>query len=308
MTDIDYRNPSCAQSLRDKIDWLARDFRQNLGSPPTFSATMATTALFYPDLQKLADDPFLKAIPDIIGPPTSKGRRLSPRFVERQIALAAMLYEVADQAWAAELCHRFSKQTFRSVYYEAHAMAFMRKMGFALSFVPTTGVRGNDFEFSAKMGDCIAFVEVSASELETFSKSNVYNKLKKKKSRLPTSGAGIIIIALPENTDVIADPIRSELAETCQSFFTTAPNVRYVFFLHEIVDQSDNQSIRVGLTRFINPSASERIADLDGAVESFTTPRMSHQRDQYFTEGYRLFTLIEELEGITPVAPTSSGD
>ncbi|WBY08147.1 hypothetical protein PIB19_00905 [Sphingomonas sp. 7/4-4] len=284
-----------AMSGKAAIATFAAALRKNRNAPPTMAAVIAVLTHFVPDPTKLLVDPFLNAVPDIVGPPSPKGHRINPRAIERQIALAAMLFQIADEGHEEELRRRFAKQVFRSVYYETHAIAFMIMAGFRLSFRPTTGVRGEDFEFTATIRGISASVEVTASERETFLRSNIHNKLNKKRDRLPRDGWGIIWLALPESNGRLTEAQESELNEICDSFFRTAFNVSYIVFMTEYIPAVPDQAIYVGVKICMNPYLDRIPLKLRKAMADITPNPVITRDGQFFSERFQLFDLIKHL-------------
>jgi hypothetical protein len=122
------------------------------------------------------------------------------RFIhqDRVINLANVLFNLNAEPGFDLLIVRFtSNRDLRSVFLEAMFASEFKKDGFTSEILPSSGIKGNDFDFRASKKETIINVEVTGATNDRFAPSNIKNILTKKRKQLPSDRPAILVCALP---------------------------------------------------------------------------------------------------------------
>ena len=149
----------------------------------------------------------------------------------RVIIIGETLFLMRSAPGFAEFCRRLSGRDLRSTYFEIYAARMFFEGGYEVGARPEVGMRGEDFDFCASLGDETVNVEVTALTPEHFSPQNVENALHHKRKQLPDSDPAVIFCILPESW---ADtPMGVALGEFTKRFFGGTGRVSAVVYVIE---------------------------------------------------------------------------
>lgn len=114
------------------------------------------------------------------------------------ILVAETLFRMRREPGFKEICRRLKGRDFRSTLFEMLSAKQFLKAGYKIHAKPETGIRGQDFDFSAVSERGPINVEVTALTASTYSRTTVLSALGKKRSQLPNDAPSVIFCALPD--------------------------------------------------------------------------------------------------------------
>ncbi len=107
-------------------------------------------------------------------------------------------------------------------------------LGFKIKVRPSTGRKGEDFDFEATKGDTVVNVEVTTLNGEKHSSVTVENALEKKRKQLPAKGPGVVFVVPPESW-YAPGYIETQklLRDDAQRFVQTTERINAIVYLGE---------------------------------------------------------------------------
>jgi len=171
-----------------------------------------------------------------------KGTGFSARASARVQQVANLLLEFRFTTSFDELCNRMKTRELRSSYFEGEAAGFFMRAGFEVLAKPETGVKREDFDFSATKGDVTINGEVTALSSTIYSPKTLESALKKKRSQLPDDKPAVIFCAVPHSWYEFAD-LRFSLFRQTFLFFRGSKRINaVVYFFEEWIELNDGNT------------------------------------------------------------------
>jgi hypothetical protein len=223
---------------------------------------------------------------------------LSYEFIVRTTMIGSTLFLLRSQPAFPEFCRRFQGRDFRSTFFELAAARMFLRGDFQLRAQPETGIKREDFDFSAVGKDDTINVEVTALTAPAFSMRTVRNALGAKRQQLPDNAPAIIFCVHPESWFSIGpDVVSSGLRSAADQFFAGTKRVNAIAFMGEQHwDSTGDGSLgALFLTHLpvVNPSARHPISSLDFFLNVSTdSPRSIVARNSLLDE----MTLLQNSE------------
>ncbi len=148
------------------------------------------------------------------------------------------LFEMRNAKGFGEFCNRMRKRPGVSAFFELYSARVFLEAGFQIECWPEREhrVKGEDFDFSARLGEIIVNVEVTSLDREVYALKPVVNTLKKKKNQLPSGAPAVIFCKFPASWFDRADfqPNIDLFFAACR-FFGGTERINAVVFLCDVV-------------------------------------------------------------------------
>jgi hypothetical protein len=117
-------------------------------------------------------------------------------------------------------CKRLRDQEAQASFYEGFSARMFLELGYRIKVRPSTGIKGEDFDFIASKGDLTVNGEVTTLQGDSYSSETVLNALEKKRKQLPKEEPGVIFIVVPESWyepgwRPVSEALREDAAEFC---------------------------------------------------------------------------------------------
>jgi hypothetical protein len=166
--------------------------------------------------------------------------------------LANYLFFLQNEKGFDLLIQRFtSNRDMRSVNLEAMVATDYKKDDFSIEILPSSGVRGQDFDFKAfNNSGGVVNVEVTGCTNATFSASTISNILQTKRSQLPKSdGPSLVYCILPQDWLQQNPNLKSDVERATLEFYTKSQTKRInaaVFIIPEMTRIDDGAYFTVG--------------------------------------------------------------
>ena len=217
-------------------------------------------------------------------------------YQHRIITLADALFALRGAENFDALCERFKTRLsqVRSCFTEASVAKIFSDAGFEISIVVESGVKGQDFDFAACWSDQVINVEVTAKVGGELSVETVLNSLRQKRKQLPSGGAAIIYVVIPEawTRDGKAE---KTFGEAVARFFGSTGRVNAVVITWEATFDLNGAHIVVLAYRpYENTDAREPIDDSSFLHEAHALGDLNTFRERITNEPERVQS---ELEG-----------
>lgn len=196
--------------------------------------------------------------------------------------LANYLFFLQNEKGFDLLIQKFtSNRDMRSVNLEAMVATDHKKDDFSIEILPSSGVRGQDFDFKAfnDSGDVVN-VEVTGCTNATFSASTIANILQTKRSQLPkSSGPSLLYCILPQDWLQQNPNLKSDVERATLEFYTKSQTKRInaaVFLIPEMTRIGDGAFFTVGHFAVSN-SSSQFPLDLSFLTRDRPEVREAHK-------------------------------
>ncbi len=161
-------------------------------------------------------------------------------FVNRAIQVAETLFLLRSSPGFAEQRSRLEKKSLRPMFFEMLAAKQFFKAGFKIFARQETGVRGEDFDFTAKRGENMVNVEVTALTADEFSEKTISNALRHKRTQLPNNAPAVLYCALPEHWLEQSRNWNEILEDVANRFLARTRRINVVvFWAEEHIDRRD---------------------------------------------------------------------
>lgn len=154
---------------------------------------------------------------------------LADHFQWRFQMLADALFNLRDHTGFSVLIERLEMRNLRPVFFEAQAAALMAQAGFSVALRPENGVRGDDFDFTAQLGEASINCEVTAFSTPEFGATTIQNALKHKRKQLPPDKPALVFCTLAEGWLERGVPT-AELDQIASGFLKGTRRVNAVVF------------------------------------------------------------------------------
>lgn len=225
-------------------------------------------------------------------------------YPARMTQLASFLFDLRSDPGFEEICRRLRSLDLVSAHYELTGALLLKAHDFVIDAKPETGVRGEDFDFTAIKGECVVNGEVTALRPAKFTHKNVLNALGHKRKQLPSTAPSIIICFYPfEAWADQVDDIHEELSCIADEFLRSSRRVNYLLFSREDFISKPNGGALICSSRKhrnLNPRHASAVLD-----EAMSKPPVNHEtinallaEDRAFTVGLTgYYRWIDELLG-----------
>jgi hypothetical protein len=159
---------------------------------------------------------------------------------DRVVALADYLFSLQKERGFDVLVQRFTtNRDMRSVNLEAMVACHYKKNNFSVEVLPSSGIRGRDFDFKAFDKSGKLNVEVTGCKKATYGASTVRNILHKKKDQLPlSSGPGFLYCILPQDWLQQNPNLVSDVSNVTREFYARSKPRRInavVFLISQLI-------------------------------------------------------------------------
>ncbi|MGC9954126.1 MAG: hypothetical protein ABSD21_07595 [Rhizomicrobium sp.] len=119
------------------------------------------------------------------------------------------------------------------MFYELMAARHFHEGGFSLHVSPETGIKGQDFDFSATKGVEKVNVEVTHIGTDDYSAATLRNALGKKRGQVPDNAPAVIWCAFPKEWRLQDPKIETNLVQSAQEFYRITQRINVVVFMSE---------------------------------------------------------------------------
>jgi hypothetical protein len=156
------------------------------------------------------------------------------------------LFEMRNSPSLAEFCDRMASRTeTRSAFYECFVARMFLDLSFVIMAIGETGVKGDDFDFTALgQGGCIC-AEVTCLQSAEFSEATIRNALRSKIEQVPKDQANAIFIVLPNGWFDVENAVERIVREV-RRVFNVSRRANLVYFLgekHDKVTTADGRQL-----------------------------------------------------------------
>jgi hypothetical protein len=140
-------------------------------------------------------------------------------YIFKLISLANYLIRLRNCVGFDVLVERFKTRAMRAAFFDARA-ASLFVPDFDVKIRKESGVRGQDFDFSASRAETTINVEVTELNNSDFSETNIMNALRAKRSQVPDTDAAILYCSIPFSWLLNAgDNLNAPLTQITYRFF-----------------------------------------------------------------------------------------
>ena len=154
-------------------------------------------------------------------------------FPARILLIGESLFLLRQCRGFNEICRRLKSQTLRAAYFEMIAAKQFFRAGFDIQAKPESGIRGEDFDFTALRRAVKINVEVTALDDRKFSAVTVLNALNQKRKQLPRTHPTVIFCVLPERWRSEGINLNIWAATTAKTFLRQTRRVNAIVFAME---------------------------------------------------------------------------
>lgn len=186
------------------------------------------------------------------------------RHMNRVVRLADSLFRLQTAKGFDILVDRFtSGRTTRSSLLEAEIASWFSEECYKVSIIKETGVRGEDFDFSAQGPSMTVNVEVTEIDVTDLSEKTVSNRLNNKSDQVPATGPALLFIIIPDAWAVNGDEASKSFWSTTSEFFRNHGRYNAVIFVWQhLVNLGEHAALLTGYRPYVNPSARYPVANL----------------------------------------------
>lgn len=155
------------------------------------------------------------------------------RIIKLADAFFTLLHSQADGFDV--LRNRFHARPTKPCFIEAQIASLQAANGFKVEIVGESGLRGRDFDLTARRDGIVLNIEVTSKDEIPLSAKTVRNTLKSKRTQLPTTGPAILYMHIPANWMQDKKAAQAIFSEAFSDVFSRSRRFNAVVLIWEYV-------------------------------------------------------------------------